>query len=195
VPAVGASREEVQFDELDVECPPHTTQRALMRKIDLRVMPFLCVLYLLAFLDRVNIANAKSFFLVRDLNLTGVEYNTALTIFFVPYIFFEIPSNVLMKKLKPHVWLSLCMFLFGLVEICQGLVNSYGGLLAARFFLGVFEAGMFPGCFYLIGMWYKRGMAILGHFYLFRTLRVCPLTQYKWTLCFFHFQIIFQTLL
>jgi MFS family permease len=130
-----------------------------MRKIDLRVIPFLCILYLLAFLDRVNIANAKSFRLVEDLHLQKVQYNTALTIFFVPYIFFEIPSNVLLKKFSPAVWLSANMFLFGAVSIAQGFVTNYGGLLTTRFFLGVFEAGMFPGCFYLIGMWYRRSEA------------------------------------
>jgi len=109
--------------------------------------------------DRVNIGNAKSFGLATDLNLKNVEYNTALTMFFVPYVVFEIPSNILMKKLSPRIWLSGCMFLFGLVSICQGLVTSYGGLLTTRFFLGVFESGMFPGCFYLIGMWYKRSEA------------------------------------
>jgi MFS family permease len=84
--------------------------------------------------------------------LDGNKYNTALTIFFVPYCLFEIPSNILLKKFKPHVWLSLNMFGFGLVTVLQGLVQNYGGLLATRFFLGVFETGMFPGCFYLIGM-------------------------------------------
>lgn len=118
-------------------------------------------MYLLAFLDRTNIANASVFGLQKDLGLdeNGVQYNTALTIFFVPYIVFEIPSNILLKKLKPHVWLSACMFLFGLVTICQGLVQGYGGLLATRFFLGLAETGMFPGSFYLIGMWYKRSEA------------------------------------
>jgi hypothetical protein len=143
---------QVEFDELHVVCPSHTTEAKLMRKIDFHVIPFLCILYLLAFLDRVNIANAKAFSLVADLKLTGLQYNTALTIFFVPYIIFEIPSNVFLKKLRPHVWLSGCMFMFGVVSICQGLVSSYGGLLTTRFFLGVFESGMFPGCFYLIGM-------------------------------------------
>lgn len=114
---------------------------------------------LLAFLDRVNIANAKSFHLATDLKLTGNQFNTALTIFFVPYILFEIPSNVILKKLHPRIWLSALMFMFGLISICQGLTQSYGGLLATRFLLGVFEAGMFPGCFYLIGMWYKRSEA------------------------------------
>ncbi|RPB04530.1 MFS general substrate transporter [Choiromyces venosus 120613-1] len=135
---------------------PNTTERKLLAKIDLRLLPVLTILYILAFLDRVNISNAVIFGLKEDLNLGGVEYNTALTIFFVPYILFEIPSNILMKKLRPHLWLSICMFLFGLVTCLQGFVQNYSGLLATRFFLGVFEAGMFPGCFYLIAMWYKR---------------------------------------
>ncbi|CZS89785.1 related to nicotinamide mononucleotide permease [Rhynchosporium agropyri] len=149
----------VEHDVLNVVCPPHTTESKLMRKIDFRVIPFLCILYLLAFLDRVNIANARSFGLREDLKLGALEYNTALTIFFVPYIIFEIPSNVLLKKLSPRIWLSGCMLMFGIAAICQGLVSNYAGLLACRFFLGVFEAGMFPGCFYLIGMWYKRSEA------------------------------------
>ncbi|KAL8880960.1 MAG: hypothetical protein Q9198_001736, partial [Flavoplaca austrocitrina] len=134
-------------------------ERRLLAKIDLRVIPVLSILYLLAFLDRTNIANASIFGLQSELRLQNTQYNTALTIFFVPYIVFEIPSNVLLKKLKPHLWLSVCMFGFGLVTICQGLVQNYSGLLATRFFLGLTETGMFPGSFYLIGMWYKRSEA------------------------------------
>lgn len=130
-----------------------------MTKIDLHVIPVLCVLYLLAFLDRVNISNANVFGLSEDLNLEGNEYNTALVIFFVPYVLLEIPSNVLLKKFTPNVWLSANMALFGLVTFAQGFVTNYSGLLATRFFLGVFETGMFPGCFYLIGMWYRRNEA------------------------------------
>lgn len=148
-------------DDLHVQCPSTTSERKLVRKIDLRVIPALSVMYLLAFLDRTNIANARIYGLQKDLGLdaAGIQFNTALTIFFVPYIIFEIPSNILLKKLKPNVWLSACMFLFGLVTICQGLVKNYSGLLATRFFLGLAETGMFPGSFYLIGMWYKRSEA------------------------------------
>ncbi|KAI5868120.1 MFS general substrate transporter [Durotheca rogersii] len=143
-------------DGLDVPCPPHTTERKLMTRVDWRLIPFLCVLYLLAFLDRVNIANARSFSLVEDLHLENHQYNTALTMFFVPYIIFEIPSNILLKRFSPRIWLSTCMMGFGLASVGQGLVQNYSGLLATRFFLGLFECGMFPGCFYLISMWYKR---------------------------------------
>lgn len=140
-----------------VQCPAHTTESKLVTKIDLHVIPFLCIMYLLAFLDRVNIANANVFGLSTELDLNrNNRYNIALVIFFVPYILFEIPSNILLKKMKPRVWLSICMFGFGLVTMLQGFVQNYSGLLATRFFLGVFETGMFPGAFYLIGMWYRR---------------------------------------
>jgi hypothetical protein len=101
--------------------------------------------------DRVNISNAKVYDLATDLGLETKEnpdstkFNTALVIFFVPYCLFEIPSNMLLKKFKPHVWLSVNMFLFGFTTLMQGLVKNYAGLLATRFFLGVFETGMFPG--------------------------------------------------
>ncbi|WPH01891.1 Hypothetical protein R9X50_00474500 [Acrodontium crateriforme] len=137
-------------DDLHVQCPSHTTERRLVSKIDRHVIP---VLY------RVNIGNANVYGLSKELGLSdgsGLKYNTALVIFFVPYILFEIPSNVLLKKFRPHVWLSINMFLFGFTTAMQGLVKNYSGLLAVRFFLGVFETGMFPGCFYLIGMYYQR---------------------------------------
>ncbi|KAJ5263564.1 hypothetical protein N7478_011169 [Penicillium angulare] len=158
----GDGQQIVDGPAFDHELPPlrSTTERKLMAKIDWHILPCLCVLYLLAFLDRVNISNAAILGLKDDLGIaTGNKYNIALTIFFVPYIIFEIPSNILLKKFKPHVWLPLCMFGFGLVMVCQGLVQNWGGLMATRWFLGVFETGMFPGCFYLLGMWYKRSEA------------------------------------
>jgi MFS family permease len=98
----------------------------------------------------VNISNANIFGLSKELDLAvNNRFNTALVIFFVPYVLFEIPSNIILKKLKPNVWLSICMFMFGLFSIIQGLVQNYAGLLVTRFFLGLFETGMFPGCEYL----------------------------------------------
>ncbi|POS74793.1 hypothetical protein DHEL01_v206807 [Diaporthe helianthi] len=128
----------------------------LMWKVDLRVLPMLFVIYIVAFLDRANIANALTMSMPEELGLTGQQPNVALAIFFVPYIVFEIPSNILMKKFTPHVWLSFCMVCFGVIMLAQGFVQSYGGLLATRFLLGLFECGVFPGSFYLISFWYKR---------------------------------------
>ena len=78
-------------DDLEVECPPHTTERKLVRRIDLHVVPFLCILYLLAFLDRVNIANANVYGMSTELALTGNKYNVALVIFFAPCMFDSTP--------------------------------------------------------------------------------------------------------
>ncbi|KAM3461821.1 hypothetical protein MY5147_000351 [Beauveria neobassiana] len=159
----------------EISVPAGTTERRILTKIDLHVVPFLCIMYLLAFLDRVNIANAKVFDLAKDLHLEepgnpdSTKYNTALVIFFVPYCLFEIPSNILLKKFKPHVWLSINMLLFGFTTMMQGLVTNYSGLLATRFFLGVFETGMFPGAFYLIGMWYKRSEAQKRYSFFFNS--------------------------
>lgn len=127
---------DVRYDEdLHAPCPAHTTESALVRKIDLYVVPFLCVLYLLAFLDRVNIANAKVYGMTTELGLVGNQYSVALVIFFVPYVFFEIPSNMLLKKFSPNVWLSVNMFLFGFVTIMQVSHSSFhreASLLVSR---------------------------------------------------------------
>lgn len=131
-------------------------QKKLMLKLDLHIVPAICLLYLLAFLDRVNISNASVYGMSEDINLKGNQYNIALTVFFVPYILSEIPSNFLLKKLNPHVWLSGCMVLFGAVTLAQGFVKNFAGLVVCRVFLGMCEAGMFPGCFYLLSMWYRR---------------------------------------
>ncbi|KAI1461617.1 MFS general substrate transporter [Annulohypoxylon moriforme] len=134
----------------------YVNEKKLLLKTDLRVVPILFIVYLAAFLDRVNISNALTMGLPAELGLEGQQSNIALCIFFVPYILFEVPSNVLMKKLNPHVWLSGCILCFGIIMLCQGFVQSYSGLLATRFFLGLAEAGIFPGSFYLISFWYTK---------------------------------------
>ena len=122
-----------QRDENGVPQLHSISEKKLLYNIDLHLIPVLSIMYLLAFLDRTNIANAAIFNLAKDLKINTTQYSTALTIFFVPYIIFEIPSNIILKKLKPHVWLSFCMFMFGVATICQGLVQNYGGLLTTRF--------------------------------------------------------------
>ncbi|KAI1329851.1 MFS general substrate transporter [Xylariaceae sp. FL0255] len=128
----------------------------LLRKIDLHVLPILFIVYVAAFLDRVNISNALTLGLPQELGLVGEQPNIALSIFFVPYVILEIPSNAMLKKLSPHVWLSICIFFFGTIVLAQGFVTSYRGLIVARVFLGISEAGIFPGSFYVISYWYKK---------------------------------------
>jgi MFS family permease len=78
----------------------------------------------------------------------------ALTVFFFTYSAFELPSNILLKKLRPSIWLPGIMVAWGIVTLCIGFVQNYHGLLAARIFLGLSEAGLFPGVAYYLTMWY-----------------------------------------
>ncbi|PSN62452.1 MFS general substrate transporter [Corynespora cassiicola Philippines] len=131
-------------------------EKKLLRKLDLHILPPLFVLFLLAFLDRTNIGNARIQGLTEDLGMRNNDYNIALFVFFIPYILFEVPSNLVLKKLAPSTWLSAIMILWGISTVGMGLVNTFGGLVAMRVLLGLFEAGLFPGCVYLISMYYKR---------------------------------------
>ncbi|KAI0807684.1 MFS general substrate transporter [Fomes fomentarius] len=139
----------------------------LVRRIDCRVLPVLFVFYILTFLDRINISNAVLLGLREDLGLSGTEFNTVLVIFYVPCVLFEIPSNMLLKRLKPHAWMSFCVALFGLVTILQGFTQDFGGLVATRFFLGLAEAGALPASYYILAMWYKRAEAQKRYSFIF----------------------------
>ncbi|KAI5362879.1 Putative major facilitator superfamily, MFS transporter superfamily [Septoria linicola] len=148
----------------DIEDPdPNATpeeraalDKALMRKVDLWLIPWLCLLYLLSFLDRTNIGNARAAGMEADLDMEGHDYNNTLTIFFISYALAEPVTNVLLKRLTPRVFFTSIILLWGLVSTLMGVVHNYEGLLAARFFLGLAEAGLFPGVNYYLSCWYKR---------------------------------------
>ncbi|KAK6437774.1 hypothetical protein LTR95_006029 [Oleoguttula sp. CCFEE 5521] len=142
--------------DVTLESFAHLDIKKILRKIDLRLIPMLTLLYLLSFLDRGNIGNAKIEGLAEDLNLTGAQYNWCLTAFFFTYCAFEVPSNMLLKKLRPSIWLPSIMVAWGIVMTLMGIVQNYHGLLIARIFLGVAEAGLFPGVVYYNTMWYCR---------------------------------------
>ncbi|CAN9261259.1 unnamed protein product [Alternaria alternata] len=114
--------------------------KALLRKLDFRLIPWLSFLYLISFLDRTNIGNAKVDGLQEDLNMTNGQYNASLTIFFVSYSVFEPLTNVLLKKLRPSIFLPLIMIWYKRSEFgiraaiffsAAALAGSFGGLLAA----------------------------------------------------------------
>lgn len=100
----------VLLDEVDA-----SLERRIRIKCDLNLLPVLFVLLLLAFLDRVNIGNARIQGLEADLGMKGQDYNIALSVFFITYILCEIPSNVVLKNVRPSVWLSGLMFGWGQV--------------------------------------------------------------------------------
>jgi len=107
-------------------------------------------------LDRVNIGQARLAGLQQDLKINNTEYSIALTIFFVSYVAFELPSNLALKALKPHRWIALIMILWSIAQITMGLVHNKQGLYTTRWFLGMFESGLFPGLNYMLTTWYTR---------------------------------------
>ncbi|CAO3685517.1 unnamed protein product [Rhizopus stolonifer] len=131
--------------------------KALMWKLDLRIIPFLGLLYLCSFLDRVNIGNAKLAGITTDLNISATDYNIALSIFFIGYIIFEVPCNMIMKLIGPSKWIPIVMMSWGTVMAAMAACKNTAGLLAARFFLGITEAGLFPGVIFYLSLWYTRG--------------------------------------
>ncbi|KAF1969445.1 MFS general substrate transporter [Bimuria novae-zelandiae CBS 107.79] len=150
----------------------HLDEKAILRKMDLRLIPMLALLYLLSFLDRGNIGNARIEGLVEDLGMSGPQYNWCLTAFFFTYAAFEVPSNLLLKKLRPSIWLPSIMVAWGIVMTLMGIVQNYHGLLIAASssaprkrgacsmasvqFAELTQSRLFPGVAYYITMWYCR---------------------------------------
>ncbi len=139
------SEDEMSIKLIEHETSDDSDDKKLLRKLDLHLIPTMTLLYLLSYLDRVNIGQAKIDGLMETLNLTSAQYNACLSVFFATYVFFEIPSNLILKRLRPSRWIPIIMITWGIVMTLMGLVNSYGSLLACRLSLGAAESGLFPG--------------------------------------------------
>ncbi|KAL1869186.1 hypothetical protein VTK73DRAFT_3322 [Phialemonium thermophilum] len=132
-------------------------EKKLKRKIDLRLMPCIIIMYILNYIDRNNIAAARLAGLERDLHLSSVQFQTAVSILFVGYLLMQIPSNLFLNKVgKPAIYLPTCMVLWGVISTATAGCSNAAGLLAVRFFLGFVEAAYFPGCLYYLSCWYTR---------------------------------------
>ncbi|KAB8346102.1 hypothetical protein FH972_023150 [Carpinus fangiana] len=149
-PEGASDSSEIDFEEQKVN------ESALLRKLDLRLLPSVTVLYLLSFLDRSNVANARIEGLTTDIGMTPNQYLTGLTLYFIGYVLFEIPCNIILKKTTPKFWLPTLTIAFGVVATLLGIVQNLGGFFTARFFLGVVESGLFPGVVFYLSMWYRR---------------------------------------
>ncbi|BGP28089.1 hypothetical protein JCM10295v2_007076 [Rhodotorula toruloides] len=135
-------------------------EKKLYRKVVLRIMPILSLLYLLSFMDGGNIGNARLEGLEKDLKLTSQQYNTALSCFFVTYCLCEVPASLIMKRFRrPSRWLGLITTLWAVVMTLMGVVQNYGGLLAARLCLGIAEAGRAFSGLLAYGISFKGGVA------------------------------------
>ncbi|EOR04997.1 hypothetical protein J056_000362 [Wallemia ichthyophaga EXF-994] len=157
-------------------------ERRLLWKLDLRLIPILSLLYLISFIDRVNIGQAKVAGMVTSLGMTSHQFQIANTIFFSTYVAFEIIGNLLIKKFRPSrtlpvmiTWVVLYRAsslltrtrAWSAVLIGQAFAKNAGHLYTTRVLLGVFEASLFPGAIYIISLYYPRSEQTLRMGFLF----------------------------
>jgi MFS family permease len=132
--------------------PPEFERRTYSR-VTRRIIPFLFLCYIFAFIDRVNVGFAK-LQMQQDLGISDAVYGIAAGIFFIGYFFFEIPCNLALQKIGAKFWLGPIMIVWGLVSACTMLVKTAGEFYLVRFLLGVVESGFFPGVILYLTFWY-----------------------------------------
>ncbi|KAI9639673.1 major facilitator superfamily transporter [Dioszegia hungarica] len=142
-------------DAIAEEIDP-VAERKLLRKLDLHIAPVMCMIFLLAYIDRSNIGNASTAGLIADCGLVGNEYNTVVTLFYVTYVAFEVPLTVLLKKFRPSRLITGLVVGWGIVIVCTGFANSYASLIVLRLLLGAFESGLFPCLALYLSSFYRR---------------------------------------
>lgn len=126
-----------------------------IRKLRIRLLPFLFVLFVLAFIDRINLGFA-ALTMNRELAITGQQFGFAAGIFFWGYFLFEIPSNLILHKVGARVWIARILITWGTIAALTGFVQSAHQLYVARFALGLAEAGYFPGIVLYLGYWFRQ---------------------------------------
>jgi hypothetical protein len=160
--------EVIEVDQHDqfIEIPP-AAQRRFMRKIDWHLVPWVALLHWLSGLDLGIIGKARLFGLEKDLHMAGTDFNVAVLTLSITHILFELPSNLLLSKVKPSIWLPCILvslrnlivalaFGVGVATMTTGWAQNLSDLVVCRLFSGFFEAGIIPGTVYLISTWYKR---------------------------------------
>jgi len=141
-------------------------EKKILKKIDLHLIPLLIFLYLLSFLDRVNVGNVHAA-IKKYNNINEYQFAAIIGIFFVGYILFEVPSNLLLKKAKPSRWIARIMVSWGIISTCMAWAQSFLSILICRVLLGIAEAGFFPGIVYYLTFWYpneQRALRIASFF-------------------------------
>ena len=142
-------------------------EERVIRRVTLRLLPFLVLCYFVSYLDRSNLGIA-ALTMNRALGISAQEYGFAAGIFFLGYIICEIPSNLLLVRFGARKWIARIMITWGLVAASMALVNSAQGLYITRILLGIAEAGFFPGVIFYLTLWFPTTYRarIYGYFYL-----------------------------
>jgi sugar phosphate permease len=139
--------------------PDDLVLRQAYRKISWRLLPFLLLCYVLAYLDRVNISYAK-LAMQQEFGLTDAAYGLAAGIFFIGYVIFEVPSNLWLARVGVRKNLSRIMFLWGTTSTAMLFVQDTTSFYVLRFFLGVFEAGFAPGMILYLTFWFIQPFSL-----------------------------------
>ncbi|KAF2641774.1 MFS general substrate transporter [Massarina eburnea CBS 473.64] len=134
----------------------HHLTRQVLWKMDARILPVLALLFLCSFIDRTNVGNAKILGLQSDTHMTDHQYAIGLCAFYATYIASELPSNLVLKKMSPKIWLPLLTATWGILTMCLGFVGSFGSFVAVRALLGVAEGGLLPGMVLYLSNFYRR---------------------------------------
>lgn len=131
--------------------------KKLVRKMDLVILPIIGILYILNYIDRQNLGAAKLQGIMTDLHMTTQQFATAISILFVGYLPFQIPSNLIITKIsRPGLYICVAVIIWGSISAATSTVKTYGQLLAVRAVLGVAEAVFFPGAIYYLSAWYTK---------------------------------------
>ena len=126
-----------------------------IRKMQIRIIPFIFLLYIVGFLDRINIGFA-ALTMNKELAITSQQYGLVFGIFFVGYFLFEIPSNLLLHKIGARIWIARILITWGIVATLTGFVHTVHQLYIMRFLLGLAEAGYFPGIVLYLTYWFRQ---------------------------------------
>src|SRR5690348_5789845 len=153
-PSIGQTRTEVivTYETATAVMPDEAT---IVHKVRMRIIPFVFLLYIISFLDRINIGFA-ALTMNKELAINSKQFGLVAGIFFFGYFLFEIPSNLLLHKLGARIWIARILITWGILAMLTGLVNSVQQLYAVRFLLGLAEAGYFPGIALYLTYWFRQ---------------------------------------
>ena len=132
-----------------------TIEQETMRKVGLRLIPFLCICYIVAFIGRVNVGFA-ALSMSADLGLSSTAFGFGSGLFFVGYFLFEVPSNLLLERFGARLWIARVMITWGIISMGFAFVAGQNSFYALRFLLGVAEAGFFPGVILYLTYWFPK---------------------------------------
>src|SRR5881227_3781184 len=121
-----------------------TDESPVLRKVTLRLIPFMALLYLVAFLDRVNVGFA-ALTMNKDVGLSASAYGLGAGIFFIGYFLFEVPSNLILERVGARRWIARIMITWGVIACAMMYIRGPWSFNGLRFLLGAAEAGFFPG--------------------------------------------------